>query len=120
MRFDRATLRTVEKLSGRSDNPIKLWTSKNGNWIIFLIVNSNYLEFYDVEQHSNYVIGVSNEWFSDYPIKYYDGKIGYYSPEAIPKYVRAEVEKMAKKIGQFKGKVFDNPDFDTILAMIHE
>lgn len=122
MEFNRRTLEEVDKLfkpmlEGKYST---LWRSQNGKWRVFLIVNCNYLDFYDVEHHSRFNIGVSNETNSDWPIKYSTGEIGYDDPGWVPKYVRDQIEKIGRELSDFRGNVFHNPDFDKVLAMLKD
>ncbi len=117
MKFNRTTLKIADEIMHAEPD---IWASDNGIWHIYVRVNCNYLDFYPTEHASSFIIGVANETYSDYPLKNDNGTIAYYSPNAIPKYVKKQVEKIARSIGQFQGKVFHNPDFDKVLAMLKD
>ncbi len=102
----------IKLLEKYRDNQPDLWVSKNGKWHIYLQTNAN--------PWNNYAIGVANYTNSDWPFKDYSGRVLYDNPYWIPKYVQDQVMRISKKITAFKGRAFNNPDFDIILGMLKE
>ena len=92
-----------------------LWTSPNGKWDISVVINTNYVE--ECAHASNFHIMVSNDYASDFPVKYDDGRYGWDGAVYIPKYVKAQVKKMFKGIEVY-GRIYDNEDFDKIMSMM--
>lgn len=116
----RMTVSNIEKVSELSGTQPDLWESDNGIWHIYLVFNANYNEIHIMKQFAEYRIGISNDWYSDWPWVNPDtGKVSYEEDYCgIPKYVKKQFEKLMKEIHYTHGKIFDNPDFDTILAML--
>lgn len=79
------------KVEGVSMVKEVVWENKK--WKVFIYLNKN---------TNRQSVGVANDFYSDWPIKYSDGRIGYDNPYIIPKYVKVQVAK-AFKILKLRG-----------------
>lgn len=68
------------------NNQNRRWESKNGKWVVR---DNDYC-------HTIFTIAIENEEScnTQYAIVYHDGTIAYDTPEAIPKYVKKQVERL--------------------------
>lgn len=62
-----------------------LWTSPNGRWVIHRAVRG---VLYVTDQR---------DLFTDWPIRYRDGRIAYDWPERVPAYVKRQVARIMKE-----------------------
>ena len=66
-----------------------VWRSRNQKWYIRK----------DVSAAGNPCLVVDDNWRTDHPVKYPDGRVAYETPERIPAYVKAQVARLYKTLG---------------------